>query len=115
MDQVLLKKANKFASKSYLTVVTLDETTDGQPVYLARNLELPNCLGQGLTYEEAVQDLQLARVDYIYSLLEDNLPIPEPDHLAYAVRTQPQQNSGKGYPSPESVESGIVISFANCS
>jgi len=104
VDQALLKKANKLAAKSYLTVVTLDETTDGQPVYFARNLELPNCLGQGFTYEEAVQDLLLARIDYIYSLLEDDLPVPDPSHLAYAVSTQPKPKTMNGIPSPESVE-----------
>lgn len=112
MEQKLLKKASKLASRSYLTVVVLDETTDGQPVYLARNPELPNCLGQGVTYDEAVQDLGFARIDYIYSLLEDGLPVPDPTVITRIQSAQPVELSRTGQKSTVVVET--VINFANC-
>jgi predicted RNase H-like HicB family nuclease len=71
-------RAKKLASRPYIVEVFLDETTDGNPVYMAKTPELEGCFGQGETIDEAVKSLSEAREDYIYSLLEDNLPIPSP-------------------------------------
>ena len=73
-----LKIAKKLANRDYITKTYQDETTDGDFIFLASNLELEGCLGQGFTIEEAIDDLFDARVDYIKSLLDDNLPVPDP-------------------------------------
>jgi hypothetical protein len=65
-------KANLLAERPYILKVTLDQTTDDQPVYF----------GQGTTQEEAIADLKLAMVDFIESLLDDNMPVPEPSFPA---------------------------------
>jgi len=78
MNTNLRKKAEKLAALPYLTEIVQDETTDEQPIYLARILELEGCLGQGKTIEEAIQDLNEAKIDFILSLLEDHMPIPQP-------------------------------------
>jgi predicted RNase H-like HicB family nuclease len=78
MDKNLINKAKKLASRPYIVEVDLDETTDGQPVFIAKTPELEGCFGQGETIEEAINSLNDARVDYIYSLLEDNLYVPGP-------------------------------------
>ena len=78
MNKNLRNKAEKLASRPYVVEVILDETTDGQPVYLAKAPELEGCFGQGETIAEAVKSLSEARVDFIQSLLEDDLPIPGP-------------------------------------
>jgi predicted RNase H-like HicB family nuclease len=78
MNQVLIKRAEHLADRPYLVEVVKGETTDDQPIYLARSPELEGCLAQGETIDDAIQSLREARVDYIYSLLEDNLPVPDP-------------------------------------
>ncbi|NCP15646.1 type II toxin-antitoxin system HicB family antitoxin [bacterium] len=78
MNTNLREKAEKLATLPYITEIVQDETTDGQPIYLARTLELDGCLGQGKTIEEAIQDLNEAKIDFILSLLEDGMPIPQP-------------------------------------
>jgi len=78
MDPDLRSKAENLAKRSYIVEVVRDQTTDDQPIYLARNPELEGCFGQGDTSEEAIQDLLEARIDFIQSLLEDGLPVPDP-------------------------------------
>jgi predicted RNase H-like HicB family nuclease len=73
--------AEKLAARPYFIMRLKDETTEGNPIYLARALEIENCFGQGETPEEAEQDFRGALVDFIESLLEDGLHVPEPAHL----------------------------------
>ncbi|MBL1135889.1 MAG: type II toxin-antitoxin system HicB family antitoxin [Chloroflexi bacterium] len=47
-------------------------------MFLARNPELEGCMAQGETPEAAQSNLLEARIDYIYFLLEDGLPVPDP-------------------------------------
>lgn len=74
-------KAETLAKRPYLVMTTFEETTDDQPIYFARVLELEGCFGQGDTSEAAIEDLRLARINFIESLLEDGLPVPEPTRL----------------------------------
>ena len=83
----LREKAQQLASRPYVVAVRLEETTDNEPTYVARSPELEGCIAQGETVEEAVKNLQEARVDYIESLLEDGLPVPAPYHLATTTTT----------------------------
>lgn len=85
MNMNLFQLAKKLAMRPYLVMTAKSETTDGQPTFNARTLEIEGCIGQGDTPEQAVQDLRDALVDYIESLLEDGLDIPEPVQL---VRTE---------------------------
>ena len=87
-------KANLLAERPYILKVTLDQTTDDQPVYFANVLEVEGCFGQGTTQEEAIEDLKLAIVDFIESLLDDNMPVPEPSRL---VRTSAKSASANTY------------------
>lgn len=50
---------------------------DGE-FYVAYDLLLKNCMGQGDTAQEALADLALARVDFIALLLEIGQPVPQP-------------------------------------
>jgi predicted RNase H-like HicB family nuclease len=81
MDEKWLKQAEKLAMRPYFIKVVLDETTENEPIYLAQVLELEGCFGQGETPQEAIIDLRNAMVDYIASLLEDGMSIPEPAQL----------------------------------
>lgn len=74
-------KAEALAKRPYLVMTSIEETTDNQPIYFARVLEIEGCFGQGETREAAIEDLRLAMVDFIESLLVDGLPVPEPTSL----------------------------------
>lgn len=74
-------KAEELARRPYLIVTSVDMTTEGQPIYFARVLEIEGCFGQGKTRDKAIEDLRLAMVDLIESLLKDGLPVPEPTKL----------------------------------
>ena len=81
MDEKWLEQAKRLAIRPYFIKVTLDETTDNEPIYLAQVLELDGCFGQGQDPKSAIADLKDAMIDFIASLLEDGLPVPEPADL----------------------------------
>lgn len=74
-------QAGEMAKRPYLLMTGIEETTDDQPIYFARVLEMDGCFGQGETREESIEDLRLAMMDFIESLLEDELYVPEPSKL----------------------------------
>jgi len=78
----LRKKAEELAARPYIVQVIKDITTDDQPVFVALSPELEGCMGQGETNEKAIMSLREARIDYIESLLEDSIPVPEPQSPA---------------------------------
>jgi predicted RNase H-like HicB family nuclease len=75
-------EAEKLASRPYIFMTSVDTTTAGHPVHFARVYEIEGCFGQGDTREEAIDDLRLALVDFIESLLEDELPVPGPAEIS---------------------------------
>lgn len=77
----LHSKAEELAGRSYLIMTSIEETTDNQPIHFARVLEMDGCFGQGASREEAIADLRSAMVDYVESLLEDGLTVPEPKKM----------------------------------
>ncbi|MCC6300161.1 MAG: type II toxin-antitoxin system HicB family antitoxin [Anaerolineales bacterium] len=78
-------QAEQLAHRPYLLMTSIEESVDDQPIYFARVLEMDGCFGQGETREKALEDLQLAMVDFIESLIEDDLYVPEPSKLINAT------------------------------
>ncbi len=78
MNNQLMRKAEVLASRNYSLAVFKDKTADGQPIFLAKNPELYGCMAQGTSLEDAIGNLEDARIDYIYSLLEDDQEVPGP-------------------------------------
>ncbi|MBI3913247.1 MAG: type II toxin-antitoxin system HicB family antitoxin [Chloroflexi bacterium] len=74
-------RVKHFSNLKYLTIVLLEETTAGGACYVASHPELPGCMSQGDTPEEALQDLEEARELVIEHLLNNNLPVPVPQYL----------------------------------
>lgn len=74
-----LDLARKLALRDYDIIVTRDTLSDGMVMYCAKSPELNGCIAQGRTVIEATKNLIDARVDYIYSLLLDMLPVPDPN------------------------------------
>jgi len=83
-------KAEELAKRPYLIMTSIEETTDDQPIHFARVLEMDGCFGQGATRGDAIADLRLAMVDFIESLLEDGLSVPEPTKIDSTVGTSTQ-------------------------
>lgn len=78
MPQGLREQAKILADRPYIINSEPDETTDGQPAFIARVLELQGCFGSGPTQKDAENDARSAMVDFIESLLEDGVEVPEP-------------------------------------
>lgn len=81
MNEDLWTQAEKLALRPYSIEIARDRLTDGTIIYVAQNPELPGCKSQGEALEEAVDNLSAARIDYIYSLLEDQLDVPLPQAM----------------------------------
>ena len=62
----------------YVTIVQIQEATDGSYCYVAYHPELPNCISQGDTPEEAEANLVEATELTITHLVSNKLPIPAP-------------------------------------
>jgi predicted RNase H-like HicB family nuclease len=78
----LQDEAVRLANRPYRVIVFLDETTDGEPAYIALTPELEGCVSDGDTPDEAIRNLNEARIDFIYFLLQDGLEVPEPQWLS---------------------------------
>jgi antitoxin HicB len=63
------------------------DETKGFEGYVASVVELPGCLSQGETLEEAAANIKDAMVGWLSVALEDGIEIPEPtDPTAYSGR-----------------------------
>ena len=78
MDKELFEQAKKLAARNYTLSVFEDTLPSGEKIYMAKNPELTGCMAQGMSIEEAIDNLAEARLDYIYDSLEDGIPIPAP-------------------------------------
>ena len=78
MKSDIYREADVLAKRPYQVQVFLDETTDGDPVYVAIVPEMPGCIAHGATVEEAIEWLDSAKLDHICFLLERGQNVPEP-------------------------------------
>ena len=78
MNEKLFRQAEEFARQPYQVHVFADETTDGEPCFVAIIPELPGCMSHGATIDEAIESVREVKADYIYFLIEDGLDLPEP-------------------------------------
>jgi predicted RNase H-like HicB family nuclease len=97
MNDLLKTQAEAISATPYPFQIRRTKTTTGETVYFAACQDLPGCLAQGQTPQEARQDLQAARFDYIYSLLEDGLPIPGTIGMENRSQAIPQLQDETGF------------------
>jgi predicted RNase H-like HicB family nuclease len=88
MNADLLRKAEELAADSYVVVVSKEDLA-GKSFFMARTPELYGCMAEGSSEEEARANLKDARVEYIYSLLKDNLRVPRPTHVTLTTVQTP--------------------------
>ena len=80
MAKTIQEKAIELSKLPYTIELLRDKTTDDEYIYLARNPELEGCMAQGLTEQEALDNLAEVRVEHIEHLLEHHLNVPIPNH-----------------------------------
>ncbi len=71
------ERAVTLACRPYQEIIFLDSTED-EPVFMALIPELSGCMTHGDTVEEARELIREVKAEFIYFLLEDGLPVPEP-------------------------------------
>lgn len=60
-------------------------TPDPDAGYIATMPELPGCISDGVTRDEAIRNVKLASEDYIYFMREDGLDVPEPMNICEII------------------------------
>lgn len=83
----MLKKLNYYMTIPY-TIDVVYEKSGKAPPYVARILELPGCIAQGRSHNEAVRELREAQALFVEAMLESHVPIPEPAYTAEATVTK---------------------------
>jgi len=78
----LEKKALEIAGQPYTIAIMRDETTTGKPIFLLSHPELEGCMAQGQSIEDGLENLKEATTEYVLSLLEEGLDVPEPTIMA---------------------------------
>lgn len=69
---------DEYLQVPYRLSLIWDEDDEGQQGWVAEIPELPGCISQGATPEEAVTNVRDAMAGWISVALEDGRPIPEP-------------------------------------
>src|SRR6476646_1197755 len=95
MNKELWEKAQTLSNREYSITIEQDTLLNDQKVFLIRHPELPGCKAQGKTINKAKANLDEARLEYIYALLESGLAVPEPNSSTQSF--QPQSNNNRLY------------------
>jgi antitoxin HicB len=72
------KTLEYYMNLPYNIVIKRDKDNEGNLCFIARVLEIPHCLGDGKTTQEAIECLNIHMKMAIKSYFKDGLPIPEP-------------------------------------
>ena len=72
----------------YTTMVKLQQTTDGGLCYIAYHPELPECISQGETSEDARANLDEATQMVLEHMRQNHIPIPKPQ-FGYSIQMAP--------------------------
>ena len=74
-------QALELAARPYLVYVEGDFSTPEAPLFVAYHPEMPRCVAQGMTADEAQSMLPELVVEHIEYLLAHGLPVPDPTPL----------------------------------
>jgi antitoxin HicB len=77
------KDLNYYYTLPYRVILETWDDGDG-PYYVARIAELPHCMINGDTPEEAIREIEKVKKDWLKSNYERGLKIPEPDPPTYS-------------------------------
>lgn len=74
----MVKKDLEYYMKLPYTITLKPGANVDEKYWIARVLELPHCMTHGSTPEEAIQDIEDAKREWLESNIKDSNPIPEP-------------------------------------
>ena len=82
MSDVSLLEAQRLAERPYQIEIECEpgELSPDIPRFTACIKEMPYCVAQGFTEDEARQEILSVLVDYILSLLARDIHVPEPEN-----------------------------------
>lgn len=98
----------EFLGVAYSTLVVPDKYTDGSIGYLASHPELPGCMADGSSPEEALQNLNEARELYLRVLVERGLPVPPPNPVVGSVVWRSEDPGGRAADQPPAASVGTI-------
>ncbi len=75
------RQLRDYVARPYKIILAPDVRSDGTQCFVARHPELPGCMSDGDTREEAIKNLRDARELYIQSLIEDGMEVPPPETM----------------------------------
>ncbi len=78
------------AGDEYVTIVTLEQLADGTSTYFAYHPELPGCMSDGESIEEARRNLAAATEVCLEHLRASALAVPRPMLLFGELRKPPE-------------------------
>lgn len=87
------KNLDYYMELPYTVVIEPDEDNDGGTYYVSRILEIPDCMGDGDTPEEALESLVIHKKMWLEDQLERGYKIPEPQQKfsgKFNVRVGPE-------------------------
>ncbi len=79
MNTRLFKKAEQIAASGYQLQVEREDEHDESPIFVAYISEIPECVAQGVSSDQAKAELQTLLVDIIVYMLESDLEVPAPE------------------------------------
>ena len=90
MSDQLIRTAERLATRPYAIEVKREpgELSADVPRYTAYIKEMPYCVAQGFTEAEARQEIRSVLTDYILSLLDRNLSLPEPETISVSSKLE---------------------------
>lgn len=82
-----MRTLEEYLELPYTIAIVHDRDDEGNEGYVAEVKELPGCISQGETIEEAAAHVRDAMADWISVALQDGIEIPEPrDPAAFSGR-----------------------------
>ena len=77
-----MRTLEEYLALPYRIALVSDQDEEGNTGWVAEVEELPGCLSQGATPDEAVNRVRAAMVEWLTVVLEEGKEIPEPRELA---------------------------------
>lgn len=90
MSDQLISTAERLAARPYAIEVRREpgKLSADVPRYTAYIKQMPYCVAQGFTEAEARQEIRSVLIDYILSLLDRNLSVPEPEAISFSSESE---------------------------
>ena len=87
MTPDIIKQAEEIAAMDFQVQIDREDDHEGPPIYVAHITEIPECVAQGASPEQAQAELREILVDVIKYMLDSGIDVPRPRARAGSVAT----------------------------